>query len=178
MIIKAADLSYNFDRCNLDYSQGNAWIKKAMTEKQPYDDVVVALAAGLGSAVFSVMLGGNLHDFGCSFLIGSLARFTTKELNRYLEGVFWEVGLAGFLICLLSLVYCDIDHLATMERTIVGAIMPYLPGVAFTTGIRDYIAGELRAGNARIAEAILLEASIAVGIVFALRVWVWMGWPV
>ncbi|MFQ9523417.1 MAG: threonine/serine exporter family protein [Phascolarctobacterium faecium] len=32
----------------------------------------------------------------------------------------------------------------------------FVPGVAFTNGLRDYMAGDLLSGNARIAEALLL----------------------
>jgi len=48
--------------------------------------------------------------------------------------------------------------------------------VAFTNGLRDYMAGDLLSGNARIAEALLFAASIAIGIAFALRAWVLWGW--
>ena len=41
---------------------------------------------------------------------------------------------------------------------------------------RDYMAGDLLSGNARIAEALLFAASIAIGIAFALRAWVLWGW--
>ena len=51
-----------------------------------------------------------------------------------------------------------------------------VPGVAFTNGLRDYMAGDLLSGNARIAEALLFAASIAIGIAFALRAWVLWGW--
>jgi len=47
-----------------------------------------------------------------------------------------------------------------MEKIIVGALMPFVPGVAFTNGLRDYMAGDLLSGNARIAEALLFAASI------------------
>lgn len=47
--------------------------------------------------------------------------------------------------------------------------------MAFTNGLRDYMAGDLLSGNARIAEALLFAASIAIGIAFALRAQVLWG---
>lgn len=54
--------------------------------------------------------------------------------------------------------------------------MPFLPGVAFTNGLRDYMAGDLMSGNARIAEAMLFATSIAIGLAFSLLIWYHWGW--
>ena len=54
--------------------------------------------------------------------------------------------------------------------------MPFLPGVAFTNGLRDYMAGDLISGNSRIAEALLFATSIAIGLAFSLLVWYHWGW--
>jgi len=42
--------------------------------------------------------------------------------------------------------------------------MPYLPGMAFTNGIRDFMAGDLMSGTSRAGEAIFLVGGIAIGI--------------
>lgn len=54
--------------------------------------------------------------------------------------------------------------------------MPFLPGVAFTNGLRDYMAGDLISGNSRIAEAMLFATSIAIGLAFSLLIWYHWGW--
>jgi uncharacterized membrane protein YjjP (DUF1212 family) len=57
-----------------------------------------------------------------------------------------------------------------MEMTIAGAIMPYLPGMAFTNGLRDYIAGDLISGNSRVGEAVFLVSGIVIGIAAVLGI--------
>ena len=57
-----------------------------------------------------------------------------------------------------------------MEETIAGAIMPYLPGMAFTNGLRDYIAGDLISGNSRVAEAVFLVGGLVIGIATVLGI--------
>ena len=52
----------------------------------------------------------------------------------------------------------------TMEFAIGGGIMPSLPGMAFTNGIRDFMAGDLMSGTSRAGEAIFLVGGIAIGI--------------
>ena len=86
-----------------------------------------------------------------------------------------ENALAGVAIGVVALICCAVSVQCTMEKIIVGALMPFVPGVAFTNGLRDYMAGDLLSGNARIAEALLFAASIAIGIAFALRAWVLWG---
>lgn len=58
---------------------------------------------------------------------------------------------------------------------IVGSIMPLLPGVALTNGIRDFISGDLISGVSRVSEALLTAIAIAVGIGSALKLLIMLG---
>ena len=51
-----------------------------------------------------------------------------------------------------------------MDIVIVSAIMPIVPGVAITNAIRDTLQGDYLSGCARILEAFLKAASIALGV--------------
>ena len=51
-----------------------------------------------------------------------------------------------------------------LDIVIISAIMPIVPGVAITNAIRDTLQGDYLSGCARILEAFLKAASIAVGI--------------
>ena len=55
--------------------------------------------------------------------------------------------------------------------------MPLVPGVAITNGLRDFISGDLIAGTSKVAEAILIAVSIAVGVgtVLKLASFLWGG---
>ena len=78
-------------------------------------------------------------------------------------------------IGVVALICCAVSVQCTMEKIIVGALMPFVPGVAFTNGLRDYMAGDLLSGNARIAEALLLCCIYCYWYRFALRAWVLWG---
>jgi len=52
-----------------------------------------------------------------------------------------------------------------------------VPGLPFTNGVRDYIAGDLLSGNSRIAEAVLFALSVAVGLAVGLKLWAMGGLP-
>ena len=51
-----------------------------------------------------------------------------------------------------------------MDVVIVAAIMPIVPGVAITNAIRDTLQADYLSGCARMLEAFLTAASVAVGI--------------
>lgn len=176
LIMYINDLSYNFQRWHFSYQDGMEWIRQKMARSRPYGKWTLCLASALGSAAFSILLGGNYHDFLAAFITGFIAMALLKQLNGLRPSAFWENCVAGFAIGAGALLYCRFDPYCTMEKIIVGTLMPFLPGVAFTNGLRDYIAGDLLSGNARIAEAILFAGSVAMGIAFALRVWAWLGW--
>lgn len=72
--------------------------------------------------------------------------------------------MAGVIICIVTYLFRLLVPQTVMELAIGGAIMPYLPGMAFTNGIRDFMAGDLISGTSRAGEAIFLVGGIAIGI--------------
>ena len=99
-----------------------------------------------------------------------------KQLGGYRPSAFWENALAGAAIGACTILCCAISVQCTKTNIIVGSLMPFVPGVACTNGLRDYMAGDLVSGNSRIAEALLFAISIAIGLAFSLLVWYHWGW--
>ena len=52
------------------------------------------------------------------------------------------------------------DHI---DKMVIGAIMNLVPGVAITNSMRDIIAGDLLAGQAKLVEALFIATAIALG---------------
>ncbi len=176
LISEMNDMSYKFEHWPMDYKSTIVWLEEKMQTPAPYGKWKVCLASAIASACFSAMLGGNSHDFVAAFITGGIAMLVLKQIAGYRPSAFWENAVAGIAIGVIALLCCAVSVQCTMEKIIVGALMPFLPGLAFTNGLRDYMAGDLLSGNARIAEALLFAASIAIGIAFSLQVWVLWGW--
>lgn len=176
LISEMNDMSYNFEQWPLDYAETMAYLEERKNAPTPYGKWQVCLASALASASFAAMLGGNIHDFIAAFVTGGIAMLVLKQIAGYRPRAFWENTLAGITIGAVALLCCAISIQCTLEKIIVGALMPFVPGVAFTNGLRDYMAGDLISGNARIAEALLFATSIAFGIAFSLQLWVLWGW--
>ena len=75
------------------------------------------------------------------------------------EGPWWLVylalGLAG--------VACSLD------KVIIGGIIPLVPGVALTNGIRDVANCDYLSGTIRAIDAVLIAAGIALGVGLVLK---------
>ena len=176
LISEVNDFTYNLKKWPLDYRETMAYLQAKLEESPPYRTGWICLASGIGSASFSGMLGGNGYDFVAAFITGFLAMQLLKALRGYRPSDFWENALAGAAIGLVAIICCVLCPACTLEKIIVGAVMPFVPGLAYTNGLRDYIAGDLISGNSRIAEALLFAVSIAVGLAFILELWLDWGW--
>ena len=176
LISEMNSMSYNFAKWDMGYEDTCKWLDKKWRQPAPYGKWMVCLASGIGSAAFAAMLGGNSHDFIAAFITGGLSMVLLKQLGGYRPSAFWENALSGAAIGALAIFCCEMDGECTRTNIIVGALMPFLPGVAFTNGLRDYMAGDLISGNSRIAEAMLFATSIAIGLAFSLLVWYHWGW--
>ena len=66
-----------------------------------------------------------------------------------------------------------------LDMVITGAIMPLVPGVTFTTAIRDILNGDYASGTSRMMEAVVIALAVAVGIggAMALVGWLLGGGP-
>lgn len=129
------------------------------------------LASGIGSAAFCYLFGGNMRDCLGALICGILLQmlFTVVEMKQFkMSKVLMNIvgGLFVTIICLLLIRTHVAEHL---DQTIMGAIIPLIPGVAFTNGIRDIADGDYLSGCIRLLDAILIFCSIAIGVGIGLR---------
>lgn len=122
------------------------------------------VASGMGSGFFCVLAGGGLLDSIAAFITGVvlyvyLLYFGKRHFNKIVCNIFG--GMLVVLLCLGCYLLGLGDNLSHM---ISGAIMPLVPGVAFTNGIRDIADGDYISGAVRMLDAILVFVSIAIGV--------------
>lgn len=170
------EFSYSISREPISYSEAMSKLKDFQSRRPPYGKWSICLASAICSATFAGMLGGNSHDFMAAFITGGLAMVLLKHLGGFRPSAFWENALAGAAIGALTIFCCAMSVQCTKTNIIVGSLMPFVPGVACTNGLRDYMAGDLVSGNSRIAEALLFAISIAIGLAFSLLIWYHWGW--
>lgn len=69
----------------------------------------------------------------------------------------------------------EIFNMGNINIIIIGAMMPILPGLAFTNAIRDTMNGDLVSGVAKTGEVFQISVSIAFGVGTVLSVYSMLG---
>lgn len=133
------------------------------------------LGAALVSSFFSLLFGGGVLDFLCAFIIGAASYSASRILGLYSINFF----IRGFCCCalaaFLALSISSMVPGANYNAIIIGALMIFVPGVAITNSIRDFLSGNMLSGLARATEAGLVAISLAAGVGMVLRLWYSIG---
>ncbi len=174
-IIKVNSISRRYCSGQITLEEAHEQLK--CTREKQYSRVLFNVATAGIAVGFAMMLGGNLIDVGTAmlagFLLAGIVTFCKViKMNGIMTDVLSCMGMA-MLSMAIKLFVCPILNL---DIVIVSAIMPVVPGVAITNAIRDTLQGDYLSGCARILEAFLKAASIAIGIGIGMAVFeIWIG---
>lgn len=129
------------------------------------------LASAVGSACFCIMFGGSFRDSLGAFIAGFLLYIYVLELSQpRMSKIIGNIG-GGALVTLLCLFMYKIRLGDALNHMIIGAIIPLVPGIPFTNGIRDIADGDYIAGAVRMLDAILVFVCIAAGVGMVITVY-------
>ena len=159
------------DLCTHKCTIEEGWVRVKNAKTLPtYSQKIQTFFCGLGSACYTFIFGGTLLDFGFSFLIGTLEQIvlnylTVHKFSRFLKNVFAS-AFVSTCTCLLMLTGLPL----LQDKIIIGAIMPLVPGITFTTSIRDFHNGDYLSGTIHLIDALLTALCIAVGIIIPMAI--------
>lgn len=187
-IARVKNRSNRLDRIELinqlsrDYVDGHINLETAeksldeLAHLSSYKPATVVIWVGISCAFFSIMFKANVLDFFITFFIGLWVgllqyRLAKKQIVNFFI-IFICSLFIGFSVSIFSYIF---KHAMNIEPIVIGCIMPLLPGVAFTTAVRDAIGDELISGIARGVEALLIAIAIASGIGVSLSIGYWIG---
>ena len=136
------------------------------------------LASGIGSGCFCFLFGGDPIDSLVAFAAGIVLYLYLLLLVRGRLSKIASNISGGALVTLFSIVLyqCGIGH--HLGEMIIGSIIPLVPGVAFTTAIRDIADEDYIAGAVRMLDALLVTFCIAMGVGLVMMAWHHLGGPV
>lgn len=142
-------------------------------EERPYSIAITLLAAALCASCFTLLFQGSLSDAIGAFFVGLGIKSFAYLLNRWHFPDFITTIFGGAVAAFFTLITLRIGIIEHMDKTIIGSIMLLVPGLATVNAIRDTIAGDLVAGIARLSDAIITAAALAIGAgaVFSLLRW-------
>ena len=132
-----------------------------LPDKPLWESIV---GAALGSGAFCAIFGGSFMDCAAAFIAGTLTYLTlilacAPRMSKALGNIC--SGAVGTLLCILFHKWGFGQSLGNM---IIGTLIPLIPGVAFTNGLRDIADEDYLAGITRLLDALLVFLSIAIGV--------------
>lgn len=152
------------------YCSGSLPLKAAFRELEhmeptTYPDWLIHLSMIVTAACFALTLGAGPWEFAVAAWNGIyfiLSRIINRKLhlNSFVFNMFASFFMAFTSMLVKNTIYPPL----LLEPLIAGSIMALLPGVAMTNGIRDTLEGDYVSGSARMIEAFVIAASLALGI--------------
>lgn len=157
------DLSRKIEQGKLTVEEAEKRLAE-IGEIPEYSKAQQIMGAGLGSACFSVLFGGTLYDGAVACILGILLYiFVLVCIKHGFTKMLYHV-LACALASLGAVLCVRMGLGNQIDKVIIGAIIPLVPGVAFTTAIRDISNSDYLSGMVRMMDALLIAMSMAIGV--------------
>lgn len=168
------NFSREFTTTDLTIDQGMKRLKEiAHSPQRPLP--IRLLGAALTTSFFSLLFGGNVLDFLCATIIGTISFLLSLLLQR-LEINFFIRGMCCCAVAaFMALSVAAAIPAASYNPIIIGTMMLFVPGVAITNSIREFLSGDIQSGVTRLAEAFLIAISLAAGTGIVIRLWYSIG---
>lgn len=161
------EFSRNFVSTEMTIDEGYKCLEEIDGNKA-YPSFANVLFGGFAGGFFSLLFGGTFSDFLCAFFISMIVVKTNNMLGRvniiYFINNFIAVAIGTFI----AIMSVKLGLGNSMDKIIIGIIMPLVPGVAITNAARDSMLGDFLAGMSRGLEAIIVALSVAFGVGFML----------
>ena len=140
----------------------------ARIQRGPIYSVLAVLAgASAVGLFFTLMLGGSGYDAAVAAFACFLGRLVCMQMERFHANTFFVAVVGSFIHTTVAMLFFMALPFIQYDKIIVGTLMILLPGVLFTTAVRDIIARDVLAGMIEGVEAMLVSVAIAIGSVLA-----------
>lgn len=174
----------NLDRINatsrglcegtLSLAEGEAVLERISVGDKPPRRLLMALAAGISSAAFTLFFGGKFFDCIPSVLCGFFCQLLCSLIHRSHFVSVFRAALGGLITSVLAAVFVLLFG-GNYNPIVIGALMPLVPGLSITNSVRDLIRGDLVSGGAILTESLLLATALAVGVSIGLAFYLSLG---
>lgn len=157
----------------------NDYVRQVCAEKPPLADIdkqikeirnrpiygfpMQLFAAAMVGFAFTLFFGGTLLDALVGMSAVLLAKALCIQMERFHANSFFVTVVASFIHTTVVTGCSLFIPGLQLGKIITGTLMILVPGVAFTTAIRDVIARDLLAGMVAGIECLLVGCAIAIG---------------
>lgn len=139
----------------------------------PKKNLQLVLSAGIGSGVFCYIMQGNVYESFLTFIVGTLLYVIMLFARKHHISKILTHLVGGAFITVMALIASNIPFPfeVTLDRMIIGCILPMIPGVAFVNAIRDIAGSDFISGLVKLLDALLVFVYIAIGVGFVLSIY-------
>ena len=131
--------------------------------------------AAIVSVVYCFIFGGRGSECYIAPIAGILTYLFSILLGKLNTGYFISNFFCCFFASFLALWATNMGLCSTSDHIIIGVIMMFVPGAAFTNALRDIIRGDMISGVGRTAEALSIAIALVAGAGMMIKLWHWFG---
>lgn len=132
------------------------------------DPRLFLLGSILGASGSTVFFGGTLADAALAGCIAVLICLMQQKLAGFFMNQIEFQFVASFIGGAAVFLMCELLPMLHADKVIIGDIMLLIPGMMLTNSIGDILLGDVISGSIRLIEAVMLAASLALGIMAAI----------
>lgn len=129
----------------------------------PYPRWIIIFATACLAGCFCLLVQGSFSSVVCAGLIVIVAQLVSQQMEKFHANTFFITIVASFIHTTLAGGIANFFPSTEIDAMIIGTLVTILPGLTFTTAIRDMITRDLLAGILGLIETLLVATSIAIG---------------
>ncbi|MBE1555778.1 uncharacterized membrane protein YjjP (DUF1212 family) [Filibacter limicola] len=126
------------------------------------------IAAAIASGCFLILFDGLWIDVPIAVLAGGFGFVIVTKIHELTRVKFFAEFIASLFIALIGFAAIQGGIGTQLDKIIIGAVMPLVPGLLITNAVRDLMAGHFVSGLSKGAEAFLTAFAIGAGVAFVL----------
>lgn len=157
------DLSRRLCRETPDYPTACSLLENIRRERRHPIPLMVLIGYFLGAFSFCLFFSGAFLEAILSGLCGVAICLSQRCMDRMGSNSFFKTIAASAISTFLAAAFARIWPQLNFDHITIGALMILVPGVCFTSALRDIMAGDMITGLSKAAEGILIGIAIVIG---------------
>lgn len=158
-----------------DHATVRGWLDELKSRRRSYSFLMEMIGYFLGALGFCLFFKGNWPSALASGLCGVSIGLCQRMMARLGSNAFFKSIAASAVPAFLAGTAAAFHSIFNADMIIIGALMALVPGVCFTSALRDIMAGDMVSGLSKAAEGILIGVALAIGtgagMLFACMLW-------
>lgn len=126
------------------------------------------LSCAIGSSCFCYLFGGSIPDSLAAVFVGIALCVCQYFMGRAKISKMMQTIFGSMIVTLVGMFMTWAGTLAAvtlnMDKIIIGGLIILVPGIPFTTSIRDFFNGDYLSGTIRMIDALLVAVCMAIGV--------------